>query len=545
MISKEQLLQKILIYDIECWSSYDIKNEFEKYVDNAVVRWVGFYSYKYNEYYLLEVSKDKNTIKDLIKDHEIVVGFNNKEFDTPIMKNNDLVDYCRELDIRHILIPDGKNLGIYMGFEIEDTSLNGIAEMMGCEFSKGDIDYNVFAKERYTPEEKKDIETYLKRDIELTKFVFEKIFDFYYPFAEWMSLKNVLNYSWMSSKISVIGYKVVCNILKVEEEYGEKGEKDPVGGYVIEPRVDEATDVWYVDVASMYPHNYVQFNLFDEVYGQTLAKLSAEEKSKLFHGNDVFKVEGYYRVDREHLLTIDVKEKLVLRIDYKRKDPKNPKLYALKIYLNSIYGANRSPVFTQLYTPHSGRDCCSIGQQINHIMEKMANEMGYDVIYGDTDSNMWVHKTEKKTHEQVTADIKKIVDYIKANVPFPCETFDIAIENHLDYISFNRNEQKAKKKNYYYVYTDKNGEKQVKIMGLPIIKRNGTALGKKILNEVLIDRIKNGEYKFGKLFLINLINEKLKEDLSLVAQEYRCATFDSYGISGKYRKTIWTQNLVK
>jgi len=109
----------------------------------------------------------------------------------------------------------------------------------------------------------------------------------------------------------------------------------------------------------------------------------------------------------------------------------------------------------------------------------------------------------------------------------------ILIENHLDYVAFNRSEIKSLKKNYYYVYTDKKGEKHVKIMGLPVIKRNGTALGKKILNEVLIDRIKNGEHKFEKKFLLDLINENLKKDLSLIAQEYRCGSFKSYSIGGR------------
>jgi hypothetical protein len=79
-------------------------------------------------------------------------------------------------------------------------------------------------------------------------------------------------------------------------------------------------------------------------------------------------------------------------------------------------------------------------------------------------------------------------------MPFPPETFSIKIEHKLDYIMFpfeeqpiqdengnnlkkgNRliKERKGKKKNYLYIY-EKDGEKKVELVGLPLKKEDSAA----------------------------------------------------------------------
>jgi hypothetical protein len=89
----------------------------------------------------------------------------------------------------------------------------------------------------------------------------------------------------------------------------------------------------------------------------------------------------------------------------------------------------------------------------------------------------------------------------------------------------------GKKKNYLYIYTNDKGEKDVKLVGLPIKKDNSTALGIKIFDEVLKPEIiKNTRAKFPKSFIESKVNEYLQrpEAMELISQEYKVNTFSSY-----------------
>jgi DNA polymerase elongation subunit (family B) len=160
-------------------------------------------------------------------------------------------------------------------------------------------------------------------------------------------------------------------------------------------------------------------------------------------------------------------------------------------------------------------------------MERMLTEMGYKVIAGDTDSNFAI--INNRNYQEIEIDLKKIEAYINSKVPFPQPTFTIAIEHILDYIMFVEDEDKKLKKNYIYVYTDKNNEKQVIVKGLPIIKNQATELGKLILQKYIIPRIKAElKGKFDKKWFDDIIATELKENIMLITQEYKCKAVREY-----------------
>jgi len=59
-------------------------------------------------------------------------------------------------------------------------------------------------------------------------------------------------------------------------------------------------------------------------------------------------------------------------------------IYALKIFLNSLYGIVRSSIFEQVHTPNAGWDCCWLGQQIHKYTEQRMTDFGFETIYGDS-----------------------------------------------------------------------------------------------------------------------------------------------------------------
>jgi hypothetical protein len=168
----------ILVYDLET----DSLN-----IEEAKIKWFGAYSYLDDQYYLIPWKHNEKDIRNIIARHKIFIGFNNKDYDNPIIKNNfnddNILDYKVILDLLEISAPKGgkeygkfrKNKLIQMGIKLKNFTLKNIIEKLKLDDSgtKGDIDYTIFQKDEWTAEEIIEIKIYLKQDIELTRKLFE------------------------------------------------------------------------------------------------------------------------------------------------------------------------------------------------------------------------------------------------------------------------------------------------------------------------------------------------------------------------------------
>lgn len=603
------LLNQCLVFDIETWSEdwegnpININSRLDQYIEMADIRWFGAYSFKHDKIYLLEYKNNIGLIKDILADHNTLIGFNNEEFDFPILKNNGLIDETKKylhVDCMQILGKNVfknkagyayKNRGDLMKFKFKKNSLKHMAEVMKFEVQKGDIDYGLFEKRKYTEQEKSDIIKYLKNDILITKQMFESLWDFWKPFTELLTQNFVQDLSWIKNSVASLTYKCACSLMDVDVSYSNSGgAKEEMGGRVIIPKYEERNNVWVVDFASLYPHIFCMFNLF--------AENQEEEVKSGWHGNDVFKSRGYYFNNYRHPLSEQVQGKLKERISLKKTDPKNPMVYAIKIFLNALYGVVRSSIFEKVHTPNAGWDCCWLGQQIHELLETMMEEFGFETIAGDTDSLfLLATKEEFNNKDYVKECLHKVIKKIFDNVPFPIDTFDISIEKYLDYIMFPFMEQEiveqetrqviighkdlnklfegtyddAKmqkikekyklevidkkkciieketnkivkkgrswvkermglKKNYVMIYKE-DGEIKVKLKGLPIKKDGATALGIKVFNDVLKPlMIKKSTAKFSKEFIEKTVEEYLQKPnvMELIAREFKIKPADSY-----------------
>lgn len=601
----DSILNQVLVYDIETYAEYpdgreiNIRTNFDDYLLYAKCKWFGCYSYKDNKEYYLETSKDRKLIMNLLLRHHILVGFNNEEFDQPIIINNGLtgskkynqVDCMKILGNSTFRDKNGykfKGRGDLMEYKFKKNSLQHMAEVMKLDFQKSEIDYKIFKKDIYTDEEKKEIIKYLKNDVMANKCMFDKLWTYWMPFTEIINWKFVVDLSWIKSSIASLIYKSACHSLNTEPTYSEKkGKLEDMGGRVLEPKYEEVSNAWYIDFSSLYPHIFCMFNLFGEV---------SKDYKNAWHGNDLFKVKGYYDVSYQHTLAKAVQEKLKQRTDLKKNDPENPMIYTLKIWLNGLYGIARSTLFEKVHTENCGWDCCWLGQQIQEYTQKELIKKGYECVYGDTDSLMIIGT--KKAHndeDYIKICLKKIIGTILENVPFSVETFTMDIETFIEYMLFPFSDQahvdedtrkilnspgkvegyikdeedgkniiidtrtnkivkrgrswikerKGKKKNYLYLYKKEN-ELKAKLVGLPIKKDNATNLGIKIYKEVLEPKIlKEKKAKFPREFIdMNITNYlKNKEIMQLISREFKVKPFNTYKIpKGKTEPTgIYSQ----
>ena len=117
----------------------------------------------------------KEDIKNILERHQILVSFNGKAYDNPILINNgyEIEDkYKVFVDLYEISAAKSsgkighynKNKLVQMGIDIKKFTLRNIINVLKLDNdSKGEIDYKIFQKDSWTDAELEEIKTYLNR----------------------------------------------------------------------------------------------------------------------------------------------------------------------------------------------------------------------------------------------------------------------------------------------------------------------------------------------------------------------------------------------
>lgn len=157
------------------------------------------------------------------------------------------------------------------------------------------------------------------------------------------------------------------------------------GAYVIEPKSGFYEDIFVLDFKSLYPSIIMTFNIDPFTY------ISRENESG--------KRDSRYAIGKKGFLVAPNKAKfsktpgilpeLILKLykerDIAKKEKDDIKSYALKITMNSFYGAIASPK-SRFHNRDVGGAITSFGRHILQKAKSFVEARGDRVIYGDTDS---------------------------------------------------------------------------------------------------------------------------------------------------------------
>ncbi len=183
------------------------------------------------------------------------------------------------------------------------------------------------------------------------------------------------------------------------------------GAIVLEPNRGLHYNVCAFDVTSLYPTIIINYNISPEKVNCSCCKNNPKAKIALDKDiqNDLKyvtdKVEGYWACQlKRGLFSKKLKELTETRIRYKNEG-KELESTAIKAIINSGYGVFRNIHF-KYYDPKCAELITAIGRQTQLEMRRIANEMGFTVLYGDTDS-LFVNNI--KDNE----DIRKFIDTCK------------------------------------------------------------------------------------------------------------------------------------
>jgi len=516
---------KILVLDIETTSTD---------TETTNLRYFGAYSYLTNSrYYFKSDSEDTiDLIKDMVSNHDVIVGFNIKRFDNKVLNRYgvfftgkvlvDLWEVISEpkLDPKTKTRTGGKGRGYYMGLKLNSWSLANIIRALNLGELKKDFDYFLLQKQpgEWTRAEEKIIVDYLHQDITITKMLFEYTNNFFFGLTEHLSLVNINRFNYITSSVASVAYKIICFMADLPEEYDDEAirEWEYEGGYVRYPDKEKCVgEILCLDFKSMYPSIERGFGLFG------IAPDDYPE-DKVFSGNDFFSVKGRYKNDVLGPIENAIATLYKLRLGY--KENKDNREYLIKIIINSIYGITAKPVFKHVYSRHGAEDCTYIGRtMIKHVAETF-NKRGFEVLYGDTDS-VYV-ALNNKTREDALSLAQELNLFFKSKMPFPHDDFGLDIDAEIKAMFFfPMGDGTFKKKNYVYISKDD----KLNIMGLPIIKSNASRIAVQVLDKYLKPQIiKDKQIKFPLDYLKQIIYYELEQDLSIATQVYKVREREYY-----------------
>ena len=495
---------ELMVLDIET-------SGFDRYLDD--LRVVGMYFPDTDEYIMLE-HNDQNfpIIQQLINDTYAIVTFNGDEFDIPFMEwNKYKFDYKVKIDLYRIVKEKREKMIKFSGFK--SYSLNNIIKELGiANVGKLEIDYKIFQKEKWTKEEWDYIQLYLKKDLELAYMLWRWLDNHFQSFKELLNPRMNQRYWYVNTSAGAYGYAAICNMLGIEVKYNDVEYKGTFeGGFVSIPKRESVVgNVYCLDYKSAYIHAFIQMNLFSSKEGPLPCDCCTGKE--LWAGNELYPVKGRYCSKRSGTIESKAREIYLKRLSLPKDHPLN---IPYKILLNIFYGISSKPSFHWVYSRYTASDCTLFVRESIKYARKKFTEAGYDVLYSDTDS---VYLVDVFGDEAKLLKVKDcFIDDMKRNVPFPADTFDMAIEDRISYIQFfYDNKRRLKKKLYLYV-TEKG---KVKVKGLQVLKKNCSRLSLKIFEELKPQIVSRLSCKFDDAVIWQMIEKYIKEDLSIVATSY-------------------------
>lgn len=506
----------ILVYDIETTSHH---------TEDAKIRFFGYYSYitKETKVICTDTPEGIDEMRQVLNDHSILVGYNSKAFDDLVLVRYGIDFRGRtRVDLWEILAP--KNQGgrgrhaIMKDFNPPNFKLGTVVAFLGLGRKK-EFDYRILQKDILTQTELAQVLDYTATDINITRNLFEYMYNYFYPFREYLKQEDNDRWQWLTCSGGAFAYKVICNQTGLPEEYAdvEGAQQAYEGGFVALPTREKATgSIRCKDFKSAYPHAFMMANL----YSHNCTCCSDSEK---YQGRGIFKLKGKYCTKQFGQIEQAIQKFYNLRLKYKKE--KDPREFMIKIIINSLYGISGSPIFKTIYNINTASDCTYIVREMIKYARKEFSNAGYEVVYTDTDS---CYIYDPFSDDQKLDSVQnQIVAYLKSCFPFPQDTFGMDTESKLKAMFFFKTGDEFVKKNYMFVTEDN----KLKLKGLPIIKSNASKLGKIIFDKYLKEEIINTlNCKFSIGFIKQLIYEELSKDISLAGQFYKIKPSNTYKV---------------
>src|SRR3989338_8819516 len=320
------------------------------------------------------------------------------------------------------------------------------------------------------------------------------------------------------------------------------------GGFVMDSKAGIYENILVFDFKSLYPSVIRTFNIdpVSFVDSKQMQSLNDTDKKKLIKAPN-----GAYFRNEQGILPELIQHLFDLR-EKAKKEKNELESNAIKILMNSFFGVLANPT-CRFYSLEVANAITHFGQFIIKLSGEKIRELGYDVIYGDTDS-LFVNPNANANNEA-----KPIVDYEEAK-KIGTKIQKFIEEFYVGYIKENYNrksvlelkfEKTFKKfilpkvrgsdegaKKRYAGIVEKDGKDRTEFTGLEFVRRDWTEAAKKFQLELLsivFESKINAESEDEKKKLRDALKTKVSKYIKDFIIELKKGEYDSFLV---YKKAI-------
>ncbi|SEW00961.1 DNA-directed DNA polymerase [Natrinema salifodinae] len=306
---------------------------------------------------------------------------------------------------------------------------------------------------------------------------------------------------------------------KGQQEAGEEYE----GGAVFEPITGVKENVTVLDLKSLYPMCMTTINASpetkvdpEEYDGETYVAPTSPDGTHFRKEPD-----GVMREMITELLA-EREEKKGLRNEY---DPGTPEYEqydrqqgAVKVIMNSLYGVSGWEQF-RLYDKEAASAITATGREVIEFTETAANELDYQVTYGDTDSVMLELGSAISQEEAIEKSFEieehineRYDDFAREDLNAEAHRFQIEFEK-----LYRRFFQAGKKKRYAGHITWKEGKdvNDIDIVGFEYQRSDIAPITKEVQHRVIEMIVREGDVEGAKEYVNEVIEDVLAGEISL------------------------------
>jgi DNA polymerase-2 len=447
---------------------------------------------------------DMKVIKNRMQIHKIDFNLSNFEGEVKTRFNK---EFMRDstVEMPGLLIFDCIQLLKLNFISFEDYKLNTVAkeilkdEKIDIEMENGEegMQSKLDAIKNMLEKNPKKLIEYNFKDSELVSKIIDKL-----NLLELMTQRSIITNTPLArirSPIATLDMMYLRELHKrgqVAESIFNPPDSHPLeGAFVYEPRPGFYENVFVLDFKSLYPSIAMTFNI---------DPFSLDKKGEIVSPNKV-------RFRKEKGILPELIHKLYLERDIAKKNKDKIKSFALKITMNSFYGAVGSPK-CRLYNKDVGEAITGFGRFLIKKAIDFAKDNGFETIYGDTDSIFIIMNINKNNIK--LEEIEKIGKETETSINSFFKKYvmnDFEVESFL-HIEFEKLYSKffiASKKRY--VGYDEIS-KELQFVGMEAVRGDWTELAKnfqvELIKMIFSDSDKNKIKNFIKEYIKNLESGK-------------------------------------
>ena len=298
-------------------------------------------------------------------------------------------------------------------------------------------------------------------------------------------------------------------------EYGEREERI-TGGFVRDSKPGIYDNIIVLDFKSLYPSIIRTFNIDPWAYAPNTKGIKSSE---------LIQAPNKAHFKRKEGILPNIIEKLWLQRDKAKKASDPLASNAIKILMNSFFGVLANPI-CRFYSREISNAITHFGQHLIKLCAEESEKLGFEVIYGDTDSIFVQSNHDSYTESKKNAKLleSKLNTFFKTHIKKEYNlTSYLEIEFEKIFKKFFmphvRGSTRGAKKRYAGLL-EKDGKDQLEFTGLESVRSDWTDLAKQFQYKLLL-----------KLFK----GEKIEQFIAKFCDELKDGNHDHLLI---YRKSI-------